>query len=165
VGHDVGAAAAGIRLDGLAVADDDDAKQGDDPDRDGQRIGGGARAGEDEDEKDLLRGVGNRRDRVRGEDGERFDLGELLAFQAMAGQRGTKNAVTDAEVTPVQAAALLAALAAEAAASPSGRSSMRKRTTNGPWTGPRSWLTSQPRSTYLRMPATHRSAVGYCSSW
>ena len=105
VRDDVRAAAVGVGPHRLPVAGDDDGQEDSDGDGDRQRPLHSARAGEQQNEEDLLRRVGDRRDGVRREDGERLDLAQPFPFEAGVGERGAKDAVAHIEVAALQAGA------------------------------------------------------------
>ena len=88
---DVGAAARLVDADRLSVRDDDDREQRRDSDRDGEnqvdRRGGG---GDEDDHRGLGR-VGDRRQRVRGEDRKREGLREQCLLELPRGHRPADN--------------------------------------------------------------------------
>ena len=86
-GDDVGAAARLVRVDGLHVGEDDDRHHGRDRDRDGQDVMAGRRGRADQDDERRLGRVGDRRERVGGEDREGEPLREqrLVHLAARAG--------------------------------------------------------------------------------
>ena len=78
---DVGAAAARIGVDRLLVGDRDDRQQPGDGERDRNRQVKRGRAGQDQDEQDLFRRVGDRRERVGRKHGERDPLAQALVVR------------------------------------------------------------------------------------
>ena len=95
VGHGVGAAARRVGPNELAVGDDDDAEQGHNRRRDGQAVAERTRPHDDEDEDDLLRGVGRGGKGIGGKDCERDFLRKPLAFEPGAGHGGADDPVFD----------------------------------------------------------------------
>ena len=79
--HDVGPAAARVRPDRLAVRDDHDRHQRGDRDRDRHDVALRRGRGREQHDEDLAGGVGDRRQRVGGEDRQRQDLGEQRVLE------------------------------------------------------------------------------------
>ena len=98
-GDGVRAAAAGIGVHGLLVAQADEHEQRDDDGRDREDVAQGRHAeGAAEDEEGLVGGVGDRGDGVTREDREGGLLVELLVVEAFAGERGAdEEALGDRE--------------------------------------------------------------------
>ncbi len=64
-------------------------------DRDRDRVAEGRRAREDQDAEDRLRRVGDGRERVRREDGERLDIRQPLVDRVLGGDRATDEGAAD----------------------------------------------------------------------
>ena len=88
-GHDVGAAAARIGVNGLLVRHGDDQQQGGDGDRDREHVAEGQAAAGRQDDQDLLRGVGRRRQRIRGENRQPDQLADGLVRRIGRRQRAS----------------------------------------------------------------------------
>ena len=84
--HDVGAAAARVGADRLPVGDHHHRHQRGDGDGDRHDQVGRHQAGPHQHHKDLLRGVGHRRERVRGEHRQSQDLRQERVLQLAAGE-------------------------------------------------------------------------------
>ena len=92
---DVGAAAARVRMDRLAIRKDDDREDERDHQSNGARDAQRGRAGEDEHAHDFLGRVRHRRERVRRQDSQAGDLGQPLVVSEVGRDRPADDEAFD----------------------------------------------------------------------
>ena len=92
---DVGAATAGIGLDGLAVREGDNRQQQRNGGGDGEAVVQGARARKEQDEEDLFGRIRRRREHVRRKDRERLGFRQALVDQLRCGERAAEYDALD----------------------------------------------------------------------